>query len=407
MIQVGYSQAVITPALEPPVFMAGFEQNRIALSVHDDLYARFLALQTDSDRILVLGSLDLIGLFRPDVEEVIARINGLDRFQGGIPAPDIILSCAHPHHGPDTMGLWGPDMKTSGVNPPYLAWLKKCLVDTIMVAIDNLRPAAGMRYASVGVPGLAKNARDAEIVDDELIVAQFLDLDQQAIVTLFNYACHPEVLWIGNPHITADYVGYLRQAVEAQTAAPCIFFSADLGGMMTPDVHDHSFAEAESMGTALAAAGLEAISLAGVEETIDIGRQRELIREKMTNPLFKLAIRRGLFPDIRGDDGRIQTEMNLIQIGHCWFVTVPGELLPKLGLQMKRELRRAGAAAAGVIGLANDELGYILPRENFRFPLNPFHPGKHYEETNSISKGIGPAVLAGLKRLIASNTALH
>ena len=44
---------------------------------------------------------------------------------------------------------------------------------------------------------------------------------------------------------------------------------------------------------------------------------------------------------------------------------------------------------AGVICLANDELGYILPAEDFRFPLNPFKPGKHYEETNSISKEIG------------------
>jgi hypothetical protein len=55
---------------------------------------------------------------------------------------------------------------------------------------------------------------------------------------------------------------------------------------------------------------------------------------------------------------------------------------------------------AGVIGLANDELGYILPVEHFKYPWNPFKPGKHYEETNSIGKGISPAVMSALDELL-------
>jgi len=55
---------------------------------------------------------------------------------------------------------------------------------------------------------------------------------------------------------------------------------------------------------------------------------------------------------------------------------------------------------AGVIGLANDELGYILPVEDFKYPWNPFKPGKHYEETNSIGKGIAPAVMQGVQSLL-------
>ncbi len=88
--------------------------------------------------------------------------------------------------------------------------------------------------------------------------------------------------------------------------------------------------------------------------------------------------------------GCIPREVNLIKIGDLWLATVPGELLPKLGLRLKAQLLESGAGVAGVIGLANDEVGYILPVEDFKYPWNPFKPGKHYEETNSIGKGIAP-----------------
>ncbi len=59
-----------------------------------------------------------------------------------------------------------------------------------------------------------------------------------------------------------------------------------------------------------------------------------------------------------------------------------------------------GASLAAVIGLANDELGYILPYENFVYPRNPFNPGDHYEETMSIGPEAGPHLLAALRTLI-------
>ena len=51
-------------------------------------------------------------------------------------------------------------------------------------------------------------------------------------------------------------------------------------------------------------------------------------------------------------------------------------------------------------GLANDELGYILPREDYRYPLNPFNPKDHYEETMSISKEIGPKLMEAVDDLL-------
>ena len=128
--------------------------------------------------------------------------------------------------------------------------------------------------------------------------------------------------------------------------------------------------------------------------------RKEHFAVKLKNMLFKIAIRRGLLPELRNRRGRVTSEVNFIQIGDCWLVTVPGELLPKLGLAIKSKLRAAGAPVAGVIGLANDELGYILPKEDFRYPLNPLNPKDHYEETMSISKKVGPKMMAAVDELL-------
>jgi hypothetical protein len=393
---IGYAQQGITPSLERPVYLAGFAQNRLATEVHDELTVRALALREDG-RSVVLVALDLIGFFQFHVQEVIRRVRA--RTQEPVP-PDILIASLHPHDGPDTMGLWGPDTQTSGVDPLYLEQVIERSTQTILAALADRREAASLKTASLRVPGLAKNARDAHILDDELAVLQFLDRDGKPLVSLFDFACHPEVLWEHNTRISADYVGYLRQAVERQTGAACIFFSGALGGMMTPDVKDHSFEECRTIGEGLASAGLEA--LAGARPVLAQGLSfaSRPVQAKLTNILYKLAFGRKLLRDVRDRRGFIHSQVNLIKIGPAWFATLPGELLPKLGLRLKEEMKASGAGLAAVICLANDELGYILPPEDFRFPLNPFKPGKHYEETNSIGRGIAPAVLDGLRELL-------
>ena len=394
-MKIGYAQNIITPSLDKPVYLAGFGSNRHAETIHDDLYVRALAIQ--DDRItLVLVALDLIGFFRHDVLDVIATLKVSETFR--VLDPKVVIASIHPHHGPDTMGLWGPDDKTSGVDADYLSAIKNKIADVILASFSDLKPAS-VATTSVHVPGLAKNARNPEIVDDELTLAQFITADGRLLTTLFNFPCHPEVLWEDNPHITADYVGYLRDEVEKQTGAPCIFFAGGLGGMMTPDVKDHSFEEAKFMGKKLGEEGVKA--LVGVKSQMSkVSLQKKNIAVKLTNPLYKIAFWRKLLPDARNKNGQIESEVNLIKIGDLWLATVPGELLPKLGLRVKAQLLETGAGVAGIVGLANDELGYILPVEDFKYPWNPFKPGKHYEETNSIGREIAPKVMSALNELL-------
>jgi hypothetical protein len=393
---VGYAQAVITPSLERPVYLAGFGQNRLAESVHDDLYVRALALQHGDTR-LVAAALDLIGLGRQHCLEVAQRISEQS------PGTRTWLASTHTHHGPDTIGFWGPDLTTPGVDPAYLASLKEQVVRTVLAAAGRLAPAL-FRSTSVQVTGLAKNARDPEVLDEELTCLQFLSPAGESaavpLATWLIYPCHPEVLWEKNAHITSDYVGALRLGVEALTGTPCLAMVGAIGGMMTPDVEEHSFAEAEQMGQTLAQAAVGALATRPAEpvERMNYSCQEFVI--PMTNPLFHMAIEAGLLADLLSRDGSVTSEANLLRLDSTWVLGVPGELLPKLGLAFKAEMQEAGAAMAAVVGLTNDEVGYILPQAEYIYPENPFEPGDHYEETMSLGADVAPCLQGAVRELL-------
>ena len=395
-MQMGYAASEITPPLDRPVYLAGFANNRRATSIHDALWVRALALHDDACT-LVIVAVDVIGIFHNHVHDITIAVQQATHH----PTPlHIIISASHTHHGPDTMGLWGPNEKTSGVDDSYLNTLKAQIVACILAALDERHPAHS-KSAMVQVPGWVKNMRNPAIIDDTLTLLQCVDYDGAVRATLCNFPCHPEVLWNGNQAITSDYVHYMRESLQQLTGAPVLFVPGALGGMLTPDVPEQSFADAQQMGAALATAAHTTLAhCVATSQTISVIHRP--ISAKLTNPLYKLAFWSKILPDLRDRRGHIHTEVNLLKIGGLWLATVPGELFPKLGFQLKAAMQAAGATHTGVIGLANDELGYILPLEDFSYPWNPFNPGAHYEETNSIGKAITTAVMQSLTQMIES-----
>lgn len=391
--QAGYAQAVITPSLERPVFLAGFGRNRRAQTVHDDLTARALALKQNG-RCLIVVALDLISLHRAQCAAIARRV------AAQLPGAQTLIACTHTHHGPDTLGLWGPDEQTSGVDAAYLDFLFDTVVNTAVAAAAGLQ-AVHLASTSVVVPGVAKNFRDPAITDEELTCLQFRAVaGQRPLATWLIFPCHPEVLWDENPHITADYIYPLRQQVEAKTGAPCLVHVGALGGMMSPNVVDHSFATAAAMGEALARAALMVLAAAPARPVGHFGYTRRDFAVPMANPLFEMAAASGLLPDVKQPDGTILTEASLLRLNDAWLFAVPGELLPKLGLQYRALLKEAGARVTAVIGLANDEVGYILPQEDFTPPQNYLDPGSSYEESMSIGPETGPRLTAALHALL-------
>jgi hypothetical protein len=398
----GAAARVITPdPADGPVYLAGFQANRPATAVHDDLYARALALRMagreqdpSGPACFVMVVCDLIGVLHRDVLAIRqeAQHRGLD-------PRGLVVSSTHTHSGPDTIGLWGPSRLRSGVAPRYLAFVRQQVVDAALDAVANLEPAH-LRVGATQSERWLRNGRQPEIVDRELSVLQAQTPQGEPIFTLVNLACHPEVMFGQNTAITADYAGALCREVERQAGGLALFASADIGGMMTPDVADHgrSFETVEAMGSDLATMALAALEAGQDLRPSACHFARRDVHIPLRNPLFKFAMRIGVLPSLQErKSSDVSTQVSLLDLGAARLVTIPGELLPGPGMDLRHML---GVPYRFLIGLADDELGYLLPSGEYRYPRNPFRPGDHYEETMSLSKYATPLLVEAWAALL-------
>jgi hypothetical protein len=274
------------------------------------------------------------------------------------------------------------------------------IVATILAAVAACADAT-LRSTATATYGLAKNIRSPEVTDEELTVVQACAAATgRPIATLAIYPCHPEVLWDENPHITADYCATLRTTLEHATRGPAMVMAGALGGMMTPNVDEHTFAAAEYMGARLGAYALEALEAAEARPVTRLSYAREVFALPFANPLFQRALHDGILQGKLDAGGALITECSLLRLGDTWLLAVPGELLPRLGLAYKQAMCAGGAHVAAIIGLANDEIGYILPEDEFVYPEDPLAPGDHYEETMSVGIETAPRLTAAVRQLL-------
>jgi len=388
----GAATRAITPPLgERPVFLAGFQGDRRATAIHSDLYARALAMR-HGDQVAILVACDLIGLSRDDVEEIRTAVIAHDV------APDtLIVACTHTHSGPDTLGLWGPDRASSGVDAVYLARVRRAVAHAAVEALTFGCPVR-MRAATTRMPaGYIANTRTPGLVDDEIAVIQFERPNGEILATLLNLACHPEVLTSDSTLISADYAGAACRAVEQAVGGVALHVSGALGGMLSPAIDMRDTAGVEQMGRAYAEATLAALTQAELAAVARMDFRRATFRLPLENPLFTQALEAGVLRRRALEDGELSTSCTYVDLGPAQIITVPGELLPSLGFELKAALPGPVRVLAGI---ADDELGYILPDGEFVYPADYTNPGAQYEESMSLGPRTGSLVLAAAKRLV-------
>ena len=347
-LRVGVAKATITPD-EPGQFLAGYGANRPAEGVHDDVWCRAMAV-SDGENMVVIVAADLLGLFFADTREI-AR--GVSR----VPADSILVTCTHVHSAPDVIGLWGPNQATSGVDPVYLEMVKRRAARVINAAAANMQPAR-LRFARCEAPEkTGYNTRERDLIDPEMSIVQAVTPDGQPIATLVNYACHPEVLTTPSRLVTSDYVHYLREEMEAAGTGDVLFCNGALGGMVTPEVEDHTFEEAERVGRALGKAVLTALGEAEEIEEAEVRFQRAVFDLPMENPGLQAAATAGVIDREPSEAGAVQTTVVAGRIGPAQFASMPGEPLPVVGLAVKDLMK---ADYKFFFGLGDDELARII-----------------------------------------------
>ncbi len=422
-----------------PCWLAGFHNNRPATGVHDDIQAIALVLDDGRTRVAI-AVLDAIGFMHDEVVEVRRRLPA----EWGV---DHAIICAtHCHEVPDLMGLWGPSPWRSGVDPDYMELVRSRTVEAIGEAVSRLEPAR-LRLVQVDDlrEGLVADTRRPEVYDAGVRVMQFVrPADGSTIGTLVAWGNHPETAWSRNLEVTADFVGYLRESVEKGirygerevrpgVGGTCLYVNGAVGGLMTThsslEVRDPFLGEvfrepshdkARAVGNRVADAVLEALAGPGgtLDESPRLSLRARTVHVPVSNRLFKLASRLGVIDRGFTARGKLRTEVNLLRVGEAWVVTVPGEIYPEIvngGIENPpgADYRLApveappirdlmGGSVKFVFGLANDEIGYIIPKSEWDRKAPYLYGSEHgvYGEENSVGPEAGPVLYRAIAELI-------
>lgn len=431
-LRVGVAKRVITPDLKlhSPVYIAGYGNNRVATGIHDELYARCMAIDT-SQRPLVLCGVDVIGVFWDDVQKIRAKV----------PGAQVVVAALHDHEGPDTMGLWGPNQGQTGINEAYMQFLIDRIAETAREAVGNLRPAR-VQLASFRSPELDSfihDSRPPDVHDSDIIALRAVDLEGRPIGTLVNWANHPETLGSRNKLITADYSASLYKRLEELTGGTAVFINGAVGGMQSPGdakvadrttgkiYAEDSFEKADYIGARLAELAAASLRLAPPITIDDIVFREQVALIPMANKQFLAAAQAGVFSGRKAPDaqGRAQAPVGYIRLSgnskpQLEIALIPGEMYPELSVGGVERYPGADFPEAAIeppvkqllsapyrmlFGLADDENGYIIPKAEWdeKAPWLQNAKDNWYGEVNSLGPETAPIINESFKKLVAES----
>ncbi|TNE88729.1 MAG: hypothetical protein EP330_13710 [Deltaproteobacteria bacterium] len=322
-------------------------------------------------------------------------------------------------------------------------------------------------HTEKGVRNVNNDTRDPFVLDETLAVAQFDADNGESIATVVNYASHPEASAGEHTVVSADFVHAMRLTIEDGVTwgsysrpgigGTALLLNGAVGGMQTPlriEVVDpdgnafqsSSFDKADTVGSLLGEMALDAVEDASPVADPALSFRMQSLYLPIDNTGFQAMFLIGVLDreaynydaDAQIDEDNVPellTEMDVIQLGPLSMLTVPGELLPELAIggydgshvnspeveliaadnPLPPDLDAApagpylkevlGAEHSWIIGLGNDEVGYIVPEYDFvlhdgaPYILQP--DGDHYEETNSLGPRTAGLVQSQAEQLIA------
>ncbi|MFA7691397.1 MAG: hypothetical protein WCX86_00710 [Candidatus Hydrogenedentales bacterium] len=419
-----------------PVWLAGFNVNRPAKGVHDPQWTRAMALRNNGVTV-VMVTIDAIGIFHNDFITIRKAINP------ALNIDHIIFSSTHSHEVPDTMAIWSGPVPVLNYDDSYMKSIQSKTIEAIDEAVAALRPADMYCATTTLLPreDFVHDSRKPQVLDDSLYLWRFTRPGSDAtIATLVNWGNHPEALGGSNGYLTSDFPHWLRLGLEEGVPEPngvegfggmCLFFQGKLGGLANPlhvnvpkrdgsgVIDKNSFEKAEHLGYNVAIEAANA--LRGPDAWLNENPVLAVTAKTIYAPMegaFKWGIMFGLIHQGYYWGGYSKTEVNALRVGNVMVTTVPGELYPEIamgGIEAKpgrdfeispvevpplQNEKLKFARQAFTLGLANDEIGYIIPKTQWDTEKPYVYEKSQYGEQNSGGSDVGPVIHAGMMEMI-------
>jgi hypothetical protein len=351
------------------VFLVGYGDRNVGnRGVHDDVSATALVLDDGSSRVAIVA-LDLLTINEHTagaVRRLLAPI-------------EVVLCCSHTHSGPIAYA----DERSSRRSRGFVAVLVDRIVAAVNDAAANLVPARidfGESVAEVGInrrergpDGRIEIGRNPDGACDRSVQVVGIWGDDggsspRRLATLVNHACHGTTLGPSNLLVSADWIGSMRDRVEAELGGLVVFLQG-AGANINPDVgrevgspFDQTAEVGERVADAVldaAAGGVEMLSAVPLRITrtdVWLPTQADAITEqpprtyiepllsvaglpRFAAPLVEPLLRRRYpwRPTIEARNGRwaVPMRVNALRIGDLGLVTFAAETFTEIGLAAK------------------------------------------------------------------------
>lgn len=423
MLYCGVSQHCITP--KSPVYLAGYAARwgKQSVGVHDDLFVKAFYFEAPGVKLLMMFA-DLEGI----PEQVLLPVK--NKILEHIGVSYVCISATHTHSAPHTYKQVQLDHEE--LNEDWLKSLQDALFIAAQEAVQS-KFSAKIGYGLVQADEVARNRRKGhEETDPEMCVLHISDTSDCVRGILMTYSCHCTVLDASSFLVSADYPGYIYQLMNIQFPDAITAFSNGAAG----DINIGYSCDASALGEAMdirtfknakRIAGLlcdKAMAcMKNIQMHSDISIKVDI--QKVTYPLRQdMPSEDSLRKKIYEIDGRIasasseetvrdlklrkiylqcfilrmrtnlmggnvlQADSMFIQIGHLLYVTIPGELFTKSGLQIKKYFNRCFDTI--ILGYSNGYIGYIPSKE-------AMDEGGYESETSIFANDVADQLIRQLK----------
>jgi len=266
---------------------------------------------------------------------------------------------------------------------------------------------------------------------------------------LVQWNCHPEAMGSKNTQVTADFCAATVETLKKKYACPVAYFTGPVGGLMAPpdgilkdaqgrELKEGQWEYASKYGQRVADLAAKAIDAAEPIELGPIVVSAAPLAIPLQNPYYKAARVAGVLQrEARvwtGDAEQpgpvatladtlktqaVVTEVAYLRLGELHLACIPGEIYPELIYGKFQDPVEAGADYPDaplekplveilpgkkvlLIGLANDEIGYIIPRRQWD-QAAPFCYGRRtsqYGEINSCGPQVAPLLMNAFQRRV-------
>jgi hypothetical protein len=354
--RAGIAVRIVTPDPLLPV-SGGVGPSRPVTRKEGELTVRALVLDQQGIRIAIV-SVDFLGFPSALGNRVRAAVSN-------IPFSNILIGATHTNSGPDCYGFPNGKGGTDS-DPKYLDMVCTRMAEAINEAVAKLQPAR-IKVATGEAKGkIAYNYYAEQLYDPRCSVIQVSDVSGKPFATLVNYAIHPEVLGSAAGICSPDLIGPLYDRLTAKGAGTGIFMNSAQGGMVTADnrreggKEGRTWEECVRIGELLADEALRIVRDVPEQTEPKIFCAARAISFPVDSPLMLKLVKE--LPGAMAPDGKLTTQVNLVNIADVQILTIPGEALPNIGYYLKRKMRGKHNL---LFGLTNDAFGYILTKEDY------------------------------------------